>query len=42
MVFSLGRRSKIGRYWTLRAALNSIRPVLVASEPLTVAWKANG
>jgi hypothetical protein len=42
MVFSLGRRSEIGRYATLRAALNSIHPVLLASEPLTVAWKANG
>ena len=34
IVFSLGSRTKIKRYPTLRAALNSVRPVLVeaASE----------
>lgn len=32
IVFSLGRRTKIKRFPTLRAALNSIRPVLAATE----------
>jgi hypothetical protein len=45
MVFALGRQTKIGRYLNLRAALDSIRPVLginpmplpvsVAADPLT-------
>jgi hypothetical protein len=42
MVFALGRRTKVGRYASLRRALNSVRPVLIASQPLTVAWKTNG
>jgi hypothetical protein len=29
MVFSLGRRTKVQRFRTLRAALNSVRPVFV-------------
>jgi len=29
IVFSLGRRTKVQRFSTLRAALNSVRPVLV-------------
>jgi hypothetical protein len=32
MVFSAGRRTKIQRFQTLRAALNSIRPVLLEPE----------
>jgi hypothetical protein len=32
MVFALGRRTKTRRFRTLRAALNSIRPVLVEAE----------
>jgi hypothetical protein len=40
MVFSAGRRTRIQRFQTLRAALNSIRPVLVkpgaADEPVRI------
>jgi hypothetical protein len=32
IVFSLGRRTKIRRFKTLQAALNSIRPVLVEAR----------
>jgi hypothetical protein len=33
IVFSVGRRTRIQRFPTLRAALNSIRPVLADSDP---------
>ena len=36
IVFALGRRTKVGQYVTLRAALNSIRPVL-DTEPAPIA-----
>jgi hypothetical protein len=40
MVFSAGRRTRIQRFQTLRAALNSIRPVLaepgVAEVPIKI------
>jgi hypothetical protein len=36
IVFSLGRRTKIKRFPTLRAALNSVRPVLVVTGTETV------
>jgi hypothetical protein len=32
IVFSLGRRTKVQRFRALRAALNSVRPVLVETE----------
>ena len=34
IVFSVGRRTSIQRFPTLRAALNSIRPVLADSAPM--------
>ena len=33
MVFTAGRRTRVQRFPTLRAALNAIRPVLVDSRP---------
>jgi hypothetical protein len=41
MVFAVGGRMNISRFLSLRAALNSIRPVLVASQPLNIAAKEN-
>jgi hypothetical protein len=40
IVFSLGRRTRIRRFQTLRAALNSIRPVLVVAGSGSVAARA--
>jgi hypothetical protein len=34
IVFSVGRRTRIQRFPTLRAALNSIRPVLADNAPI--------
>jgi len=36
MVFSFGSRTRVRRFASLRAALNSVRPVLVEVETLTL------